>query len=397
MTTGTHEGIDRERLLAGLEGLAGLDGCARRGPGRACARAREPHRRAHRLQRRLRPAGGHRPRDRHRVHAHGRRTGDPDPGRDRRDRIGRRRRGRSGRRAPGPTTSRAPRARWRVPACPSVGFRGLLASTLPEGAGLSSSAALELASAWALSPAGGPGRVGPRDGTHRPAGRERVRGHALRAHGPVRLGLWRGRWRRDARLPDAGAPNGGTARGTRHLRHPLRRAPEPGHVGLQRASRGLRACRGRRPPAGARGPRPARCRPGHARRAPPTWIRSPRCARGTSSRRTTGCCRTIDALAANDLAAVGELFAASHASLRDLFEVSCPELDLLVDISAATPGVVAARMTGAGFGGCIVALVMPDAVDDLWARIERDYPERPAGHPGCGGCAPSRERASSVA
>ena len=84
--------------------------------------------------------------------------------------------------------------------------------------------------------------------------------------------------------------------------------------------------------------------------------------------------RTIDALAEHDLVSVGELFAASHASLRDLFEVSCPELDLLVDISAGTPGVVAARMTGAGFGGCIVALAMPDAVDTLWARIERDYP-----------------------
>ena len=86
--------------------------------------------------------------------------------------------------------------------------------------------------------------------------------------------------------------------------------------------------------------------------------------------------RTIDALAADDLVAVGALFAASHASLRDLFEVSCPELDVLVDISAGTPGVVAARMTGAGFGGCIVALVMPDAVESLWTRIERDYPAR---------------------
>ena len=85
---------------------------------------------------------------------------------------------------------------------------------------------------------------------------------------------------------------------------------------------------------------------------------------------------TIEALAAHDLAAVGELFAASHASLRDLFEVSCPELDLLVHIAAGTPGVVAARMTGAGFGGCIVALAVPDAVAGLWTRIEREYPAR---------------------
>ena len=59
---------------------------------------------------------------------------------------------------------------------------------------------------------------------------------------------------------------------------------------------------------------------------------------------------------------MGELFAASHASLRDLYEVSCPELDVLVEIAVAAPGVVGSRMTGAGFGGCTVTLVEPDAV-----------------------------------
>ena len=82
------------------------------------------------------------------------------------------------------------------------------------------------------------------------------------------------------------------------------------------------------------------------------------------------------ALSRGDLDAVGRLFAASHASLRDLYEVSCPELDVMVEVAAATPGVIASRMTGAGFGGCTVSLVRPDAVEALTARIMGDYADR---------------------
>ena len=64
-----------------------------------------------------------------------------------------------------------------------------------------------------------------------------------------------------------------------------------------------------------------------------------------------------DALAAADLTVIGEAMAASHASLRDDFDVSTPELDALVARLAGTPGVIGARLTGAGFGGCAVALV----------------------------------------
>jgi galactokinase len=85
---------------------------------------------------------------------------------------------------------------------------------------------------------------------------------------------------------------------------------------------------------------------------------------------------TETALAAGDLARVGRLFATSHESLRDLYQVSCPELDVMVEIASAVPGVVASRMTGAGFGGCTISLVRPSAVDQLRARIERDYPAR---------------------
>ena len=83
--------------------------------------------------------------------------------------------------------------------------------------------------------------------------------------------------------------------------------------------------------------------------------------------------QTVAALAAGDLATVGELFAASHASLRDLFEVSSPELDAMVDIVSGVPGVVATRMTGAGFGGCTVTLVERDAIDAVRTTVEREY------------------------
>ena len=64
-----------------------------------------------------------------------------------------------------------------------------------------------------------------------------------------------------------------------------------------------------------------------------------------------------DALRQGDLAAAGALMSASHASLRDLYEVSCPELDLLAGIAREHDACFGARMTGAGFGGCAVALV----------------------------------------
>jgi galactokinase len=72
-------------------------------------------------------------------------------------------------------------------------------------------------------------------------------------------------------------------------------------------------------------------------------------------------------LRAGDLAALGPLLAAGHASLRDDFEVSCPELDLAVG-AAIEAGALAARMTGGGFGGSVVAIVATGLVDDVTAR-----------------------------
>ncbi|MFN3430032.1 MAG: galactokinase, partial [Candidatus Sericytochromatia bacterium] len=72
---------------------------------------------------------------------------------------------------------------------------------------------------------------------------------------------------------------------------------------------------------------------------------------------------SVEALQRGDLKAFGKLMNESHASLRDDYEVSCPELDVLVELTQAHPGVVGARMTGAGFGGCPVALMTTEAVE----------------------------------
>jgi galactokinase len=85
---------------------------------------------------------------------------------------------------------------------------------------------------------------------------------------------------------------------------------------------------------------------------------------------------TVAALEAGDLDVLGRLLVASHDSLRDLFEVSSPALDALVEIATAVEGVFGARMTGGGFGGCAIALVRPDAVDALAAAIRSTYPAR---------------------
>ena len=79
------------------------------------------------------------------------------------------------------------------------------------------------------------------------------------------------------------------------------------------------------------------------------------------------------ALKAGDLERFGRLMNASHDSLRDDYEVSGPELDLLVQIARGVPGVLGSRLTGAGFGGCTVSLVRPEAVEALRAEVLARY------------------------
>jgi galactokinase len=89
--------------------------------------------------------------------------------------------------------------------------------------------------------------------------------------------------------------------------------------------------------------------------------------------------RTLDAAVAfrrNDFTSAGKLMAESHRSLRDDYEVSCEELDFLVDTAQMIGGVFGARMTGGGFGGCTVNLVAKDSVEVLKEESVKKYFER---------------------
>jgi galactokinase len=88
--------------------------------------------------------------------------------------------------------------------------------------------------------------------------------------------------------------------------------------------------------------------------------------------------RVLEAAAAlerDDLRAMGELMAESHRSLRDDYEVSCAELDTMVDLAAGIDGVYGARMTGGGFGGCTINLVDARCAEEFKREIARCYEE----------------------
>lgn len=87
----------------------------------------------------------------------------------------------------------------------------------------------------------------------------------------------------------------------------------------------------------------------------------------------------VEALKANDIEKFGKLMNASHESLRYDYEVSCEEIDILVDLAQAMPGVIGSRITGGGFGGCTVSIVKNDAVDAFVGEIGKAYLEK-VGH-----------------
>ncbi len=89
--------------------------------------------------------------------------------------------------------------------------------------------------------------------------------------------------------------------------------------------------------------------------------------------------RTLDAVKAlkeNDIAAFGKLMNDSHVSLRDDYEVSCPEMDILAEEAWKLPGVLGSRMTGGGFGGCTVSIVENDQVDAFIETVGAVYEKR---------------------
>ena len=99
--------------------------------------------------------------------------------------------------------------------------------------------------------------------------------------------------------------------------------------------------------------------------------------------------RFVEATGARDLAFCGSLLVDSHRSLRDDYEVSCEELDFLVESALAMEGVYGSRMTGGGFGGCTVTMLRPNAAERFRQEIAEAYRRRFQVDPRIYPCEPS--------
>jgi galactokinase len=260
---------------------------------------------------------------------------------------------------------------------PVRGFRGFMASSLPRGAGLSSSAALELVSAWALA-----GDAPPAiDGLALAQAAQRAENEYVGVQcglmdqfasslGVAGAGLFldcRSLDWHPVRLPLAEIAlvvcHSGSARRLEMSAYNQRRAEcERAAATIAEREPGVRSLRDVDPAMLAR----------HRDELDPVAERRARHVVEENLRVVAA----ERALAAGDLAEVGRLFAASHDSLRDLFEVSSPELDALVEIARSSEGVIAARLTGAGFGGSTINLVRREAIADFRSAVELDYPAR---------------------
>ncbi len=86
--------------------------------------------------------------------------------------------------------------------------------------------------------------------------------------------------------------------------------------------------------------------------------------------------KAVKALKAGDLESFGKLMNESHISLRDDYETSCPEVDVLVDAAWKVDGVVGSRITGGGFGGCSVSIVRDDAIDSFKTALTSEYKDK---------------------
>jgi galactokinase len=91
--------------------------------------------------------------------------------------------------------------------------------------------------------------------------------------------------------------------------------------------------------------------------------------------------KAVEAFQSGDLEALGPLMRDSHRSLRDDYEVSCKELDLMTELAVAQRGIIGARMTGGGFGGCTINLVQASAVDEFKRQVSAQYFEKAGKRP----------------
>jgi len=259
---------------------------------------------------------------------------------------------------------------------PVRGFRGVMNSTIPVGSGLSSSAALELASSWALADPAAPRPPAPRMAAIAQRGENAYVGvncgimdqfaSAAGKAGHSLLIDCRSNEFEPAPIPpglsivvcDTGSPRRlstseyNTRRSECELGARLIAEREPGVRSLRDVDEAMLER--------------------HLDRLPEVVARRCRHIIAENARVEA----TVEAMAAGDLDALGRLFAASHESLRDLYEVSSPALDAMVGIARDVPGVVAARMTGAGFGGCTVNLVRKGSEEALRDRVMDAYPGR---------------------
>ena len=87
----------------------------------------------------------------------------------------------------------------------------------------------------------------------------------------------------------------------------------------------------------------------------------------------------VEALKTNDIVTFGKLINEFHISLRDDYETSCEETDILAELAWQIPGVYGSRITGGGFGGCTVSIVKNDAIDTFIDKVGTAYKEK-TGH-----------------
>lgn len=261
-------------------------------------------------------------------------------------------------------------------AVPLRGLRGVVATTIPIGSGLSSSAAFQLAAAWAMAESLPPLDRMPLALAGQRAENEYLGVHSgimdqfASAHGRPGAALMldcRSLEYREVPLPlDRCVLVVCDTRSPRKLEtseyNARRRECEEAVAGLARHVPGVASLRD--VDAGMLGRHGHELDPVVRRRAEHVVAENERVG------------ASVDALESGSYELLGPLWADSHRSLRELFEVTSPELDALVEIAAETPGVVAARMTGAGFGGCTVNLVERDAVATLRDRMRREYAAR---------------------